>query len=359
MRIRSARSAPLPALLLAAALAAPAAAQSSANDSGPRLRLPVEEIALGARVQTLFSTSSVDSVQPADVTIRRVYLEASVKVNAFVGGKLQMDFAGDRAVVRDAYLRLNVSPGLQLLAGNAYKPFSLIALTSDTRILPIERGALIRGAAPLDEYNLLSGLQYTERDLGLQVLGSPTGAPLGFGYAVGAFRGPLGGSVGDQSPVSLAARATVEPLQALRFGAAWSSRDFRARSGDALQRGHAFELDAEYGDYGVPGLHLVGELATGDFSSADERRFTAAQAWLGYRTPRLSRALHAVEPTFRLSVGDVDAGAPANVGTLLTPGVGLYFGGLNRVSLNYDVWLPKADENDTLHSAKLMFQLAF
>ena len=54
----------------------------------------------------------------------------------------------------------------------------------------------------------------------------PDGAPMGLGWAAGVFRGPLHGDVGAQDSYQFAARVTARPLDALRVGAGWSSRDF-------------------------------------------------------------------------------------------------------------------------------------
>src|SRR5690606_10301072 len=127
--------------------------------------------------------------------------------------------------------------------------------TSSKRILPIERGLRIRGLAASDEYAVLSGLGYSNRDIGLQVLGSPDKAPLGFTYAAGILRGPLHGEVGPQDSYQFAGRVTISPLADIRLGGGWSSRHFAADDSaePELERGHAFELDLEYGSFD-PGL---------------------------------------------------------------------------------------------------------
>ncbi len=334
----------------------PAWAQQAA---GPKFRTNAAEITLGGRVHTQFNTTTVESEPTADIFLRRVRLESAVKVNEVVSGKLQVDFAGNRVGLKDAYLQLTFSPAVQLLAGNAQRPFSLLENTSSNRILPIERGVRIRGLRGRDEYALVNGLRYSDRDIGLQVMGEPEGAPLGFAYQVGAFRGPLHGTVGRLDTYQLAARATVRPAERVRLGAAWSGRDFAdtvfAPGGGRLtrlERGNAFEVDLEYGAF-APGFHLLGEVAFGDLDPVRDEEFVGAQAWLGYRTRPLSAAVSALEPIFRVSLSDVEEG-----GTLLTPGINIYFGPLNRVMLNYDLWRPRGD-GETEGSFKANFQLAF
>lgn len=352
----------LPALLLA--LPAPAV-RAQQTVEGPKLKSGVETIQVGGRVQTQFNTTSVEGEPDTELFLRRVRLEVEVKVNDRVSGAIQPEFAGDRVSLKDVYLKLSFSPALQLLAGKAYKPFSLLEQTSSKRILPIERGAEIRGTTALDEYALVHDLKYSDRDVGVQVMGAPGGAPLGFAYAAGVFQGPLHQRVGGQDSYQYAARATVAPVDELRVGLGWSSRHFaRGVPGGAdpeVERGDAFEVDVEYGAFD-PGVHFLGEVTWGEFDPFTGRDFLGAQGWLGYRTGRISPALFAVEPVFRASYGEVTTDAPGDVdlgGVLLTPGVTFWLGGSNRFMLNYDVWLPNAEAADTQRSFKAMFQLGF
>lgn len=355
-------------LLVLAAL--PAAAPAQQPVEGPKLTSKVAEIQIGGRVHTHFSTTSVDGFGSA-LFLRRVRLEANVKVNDVVSGKIQPDFAGNRVSLKDAYLKLSFSPGLEVLAGNAHRPFSLVEQTSSNRMLPIERGLAIVGVSGVDEYRLVSSLGYSDRDIGVQVMGAPERAPLGFTYAVGVLRGPLHGApqrvdtlVKPNDSYQVAARATVELAPALVLGAGWSNRAFGAVEGGLIldtERGDAFEVDLEYGTF-ARGLHLLGEVAIGDADPLAGTDFLGAQGWLSYRTAPISRVLQGVEPGVRVSYGSLDRSGeaiPRLGGILVTPAISLWVGGLNRLSLNYDVWLPAADELDTAHSFKAMFQLAF
>lgn len=344
----------------------PLAAQTPTRPD-PTFRVNAAEISIGGRVQTQFNTTSVDEEPTGEFLLRRVRLEATVKVNEIVSGKVQPDFAGNRVSLKDAYLKFDFSPAFQLLAGNAWRPFGLLEQTSSTRILPIERGLRIRGLAAQDEYEIINRLQYSDRDVGLQVIGAPEGAPLGLGYAAGVFRGPLHGTLGSEDSYQFAARATMQPFQALRLGAGWSSRDFATRDTTlglepGVRRGNAYELDVEYGAF-APGIHLLGEIAFGDKDPFRDEDFLGAQAWLGYRTSEISPVISTIEPIFRVSYANIDQTTRSGTrtqgaGTLLTPGINLYFGGLNRIMLNYDVWLASGDaENEG--SFKAMFQLVF
>ncbi|MBW3628585.1 MAG: OprO/OprP family phosphate-selective porin [Gemmatimonadetes bacterium] len=328
--------------------------------TGPVLRVNAAEIQFNGRVQTQFNTSTAERVPASELILRRVRLEVTVRANRWVSGKVAPDFAGDRVSVKDAYLKLDLSPGFQLLSGKAYRPFSLIEQTSSTRILPIERGLAIRGLDAEDEYEIVHDLGYADRDIGVQVMGAPTGAPLGLSYAAGIFAGPLHRRTGSDATYQYVARATARPLDGVTLGAAWSNRayaDSAAGGRFDIQRGNAFEVDAEIGTY-APGFHAVGELAFGDYDRFDDSHFLGGQAWLAYRTGTVGSAISAVEPLVRASLSSIDAPGMDRGGTLLTPGVNVYFGGLNRMMANYDVWLP-AGGGGAHRSFKAQFQMAF
>lgn len=341
-------------------LSARAPAQQTVE--GSRLKLNGAELEVGGQVQTQFNTTTVDTEPNAAWLLRRVRLQATVRVNDLVSGKIQPDFAGNRVSIRDAYLKLSFDPGFQLLAGQAYRPFSLLAQTSSARILPVERGARIRGITAIEEQNLVNDLEYGDRDIGLQLMGAPAGAPLGFAYAAGVFQGPLEGGVGNRDSYQLAARATVRPAEIFQLGFGWSSRDFAdplapEAGAPVLERGNAYELDLEIGSFS-PGFHLLGEVAVGDLNPFEDSDFRAAHAWLAYRTGPLGRVSASLEPVFRVSYADLEEGVDTAGGTLFTPGLNVYFGGLNRLMLNYDVWSPDGAA-DPEGSFKAMFQLAF
>ena len=339
---------------VAAALAAgPAGAQT------PVLRTNAAEIQIGGRVHTQFNTTSVEGEPDGEFLLRRARLEATVRINPVVSGRLQTEFGGDRLSVKDAYLKLDLHPAFQVLAGRAYRPFSLLEQTSSTRILPIERGLAIRGLSDRDQYEVVHDLAYADRDVGLQVMGAPAGAPVGLSYAAGVFAGPLAGRTGEEDTYQYAARATVRPLTGVTLGGAWSSRAFAEEVGPErfdIERGNAYELDVEMGSF-APGLHLMGELSFGDYDPFTDREFLGAQGWLAWRSGAVDELLSAVEPIFRASYSTIDGVGGDEGGTLLTPGVNLYFGGLNRVMFNYDFWSPLT--GDAQGSFKTMFALAF
>ncbi len=347
------------------AVLAPVGALEAQEQPTTRWRVNAAEIEIAGRLQAQLNTTTAETEPAMEMLLRRVRLEARVRVNDLVSGRIQPDFAGDRVSVKDAFIRLDFAPGFQLLAGQAHRPFSLVEITSSTRILPVERGARLRGVDAAEHYALVNGLRYSDRDVGLQLLGSFADLPLSPTYQAGIFAGPLQRQVGNENSYQLAARATIAPLPRVRLGGAVSRRDFaravpERQSGWELSTGTAYSLDVQYGTF-APGLHLIGEVAIGDLDPIRGDSFLGAQGWLAYRTGAAG-PISAVEPLLRASYGSLDLAdtlRPDTGGLLLTPGINLYLGGLNRVMLNYDFWAPAAEDRRREGGAKLQFQLAF
>lgn len=323
-------------------------------------------ITFAGRVQTIFNTTSVDDEPVTQTELRRVRLEANVQFGDLIFARIQPEFAGSRVSLRDAYVRLTFDPALQLWAGQAHRPFGVVSPYSTTRLTPMEKGVRIRGVQDaFDEANLLINLGYSDRDVGLQLRGEPRNAPLGVTYAVGFFNGPARTTAPEDDTWQAVARVTARPLQHVRVGASWSRIDhvLEETTEETIETrgGQAWGADVELGsDRG--GFRLVGEAAWGDFNPFVDAEFFGAQGWVAYRTGRMSRHVAALEPFFRVSHGnpDVDDGGlvdPAVGGTLFTPGINLWLGGLHRLAVNYEVWSPETGEN--VHAFKTMFQVAF
>jgi Phosphate-selective porin O and P len=354
------------AVTSAAALlaAVPAAAQGftlATPDSSAR-------ITFGGRVQTIFNTTSVDDNPATQTELRRVRLEANLQMGRLVWGKIQPEFAGSRVVLKDAYVRLNLDPALQVWAGQAHRPFGVVSPYSTTRLTPMEKGVRIRGVEnAYDEYNLLLNLGYSDRDAGIQLRGEPHGAPLGLSYAVGVFNGPARTAAPRGNTYQVVARVAAHPVEWVRIGTSYSRIDFSRAIPDVADlethEGTAWEADVELGsERGGP--HAVLEVTRGDFNPFAGAEFMGAQGWVSYRTGRASSSIAALEPFVRVSHGDPDMDdvipdteTEATGGTLVTPGINLWLGGLNRFALNYEMWSPEHGGN--AHSFKALFQLAF
>jgi hypothetical protein len=342
-----------------------AARRGSAQETGTEVyRGGAVRVRVSGFVQAQLETTSADSADDVSANVRRVRTELSVNIGSVVSGRIQPEFSpGNGVDLKDAWVRLTLNPAFAVTAGQAYRPFSLLTTTSLPRILPIERGVRIPGVeGAFDEYNLVSEPGYSERDVGVQVSGAPRGAPLRLGYRAGISRGPARDSARGRDTYQLAARVTASPVKDLRVAAGWSRVDFVRPAGETvdLRRGTAWEGDVEYGAYDRPGLHLLAEAAYGDFQPFDGVRFFGAQGWLAYRTPRLGRLVHGLEPVMRVSWGDANANdrpAPNPGGTLVTPGVNLYLGGISRVMVDWDFWSPVEGRGQDSFKAQLQVGL--
>lgn len=322
-------------------------------------------ITFGGRVQTIFNTTSVDDEPATQTELRRVRLEANLQMGRVVQGRLQPEFAGSRVMLKDAYVRLNLAPALQLWAGQAHRPFGVVSPSSTTRILPMEKGLRIRGVSDAwDEYNLLLNLGYSDRDVGLQLRGEPRNAPLGLSYAAGFFNGPARALAPEENTWQGVARVVLRPANGVAVGGSWSRIDFVRTEDDIVfepRAGTAWAADVELGsDRGGP--HLVAEVTTGDFDPFVDATFWGAQTWLGWRFGRVSSTIAAVEPLVRVSHGDIDPGDTSvpsedTGGTLVTPGVNFWLGGLNRFAINVELWNPATGQS--VHAVKALFQVAF
>lgn len=326
------------------------------------LRAQSPDIRVGGRVQTQLNTTSIEGRAPSELLIRRARIEIAVEIDDRISGAIQPEFGGGSVTLKDAYLQVELTPGLSVRTGQAHRPFGRLEQTSSKRMPLVERGVRIRGLAAADQYAFVNGLDYSDRDIGVQLLGEFQGGR--FGWAAGAFRGPLHGQVGAQNSYQFAGRVTAALSSSLEVGAGWSARDF-ARPGDSatpeLERGHALELDLEYGSF-APGLHVLAEVARGDVDPFNDATFTGGQVWAAWRTEELGDSGVQLEPVLRVSHSSTNRGgdvpSPTSTGTLFTPGLNVYVTTQTRVMVNGDLWRG-AGESPDAHSLKVMVQLAF
>jgi hypothetical protein len=358
--------------------AAPLAGQSAAN----------VEVRWTGRVQVQFNTSSVGDdevdvpVSSAAFETRRVRLAAEVTLRDWLYGIVEADYAQGNVGLRKAYMDLLLDDAFALRIGHAKRPFSRIFLTSSLDILPIERGLRIRGVpdayalvdaeqpAPVlgpggimgDAFALLEDLGHADYEIGASVYGAV--GPLR--YEVGAYNGTGQDRRDTNDAKAFAGRATYALEDApLSLGAGASYQEVGI--GDESDGGAAFLVDAEWGRFRTPGLHVIVEGVTGENHFVDET-FTGLQAWAGWfhrlgasATNRSgsSTRLEGIEFVGRASWGDPNTSVDDDSGILLTPGVNLYLFDRNRLSLNWDVFVPGGDRFETEHAVRAQAQFAF
>ncbi|MEX0891340.1 MAG: porin, partial [Gemmatimonadota bacterium] len=180
------------------AVGSPAAAQT--------LEAGALQVRFTGRVQFQYNTSNVPGPE-GTFEMRRARQAVRLTIDDWIHGHVEADFALGRLALKNAFMELAPSPGLNVRFGQYKMPFGLIQLTSSTEILTIERGLRIRGLdtqfadeddgtdpalSQLDgallmgeEQTLLDAHGYHGYDMGAEVHG--TAGP--FGYAVGLFNG--------------------------------------------------------------------------------------------------------------------------------------------------------------------------
>lgn len=359
------------------------------------------QIELSGRVQTQMATSSCsdfpfDAGSPCaeqapgiDLFVRRARLAFEIGISDLVDAKIQPGFGDlDRVTMKDAWGRLSFSPAFRVKVGHFKRPFDGFQLTSSTRILTIERDLDVPGvpglAAPsLDE--LTTRFRVSDRDVGVMAHGAPAGT--GLAYWAGVFNGrspadnddlnsgkQLVGRLqytfrpGGPLPVTLAAAAANTDLPVQGAG---DQPGVRA----SAERYTSYELWAEVGDF-APGPHLQAGLVLGDNplqtaagdpvvpdAVAESRQLAPAAAWQVIGAYRLAvrgtDLLSALEPVFRVSRADPNRDLEDDEAWGVTPGVQLFFGGRNKVAMNWDLVYFGDDAVDGVSSVKVQFQTHF
>lgn len=340
-------------------------------------------VQFGGRLQVQWNSTSVTAADAASAAplasstfeTRRARLSAHVVVGDWLEGMLESDFALGELQLKQAWALLELDPALNLRAGQFKKPFGMINLQSSTQLPIIERGLRIRGGPQAltaagaelgdvrgsalvgEAFTLMAEQGYASYDLGAAVEGRHGSVEWSFGL----FNGNGPDTRDENSGKSLAARVayTADLGLPVTLGAGWSRRELNWPSPASVETrtGDAFAVDAELGGF-RQGWWLLAEATTGD-NLASTQQFVGAQAMLSYFHATGSTRVQGIEPAARVSWGDPDRVVGGDAGTLLTPGINLYFFGRNRLMLNWDVYLPEGDRFDVLHAARAQMNLHF
>ncbi|MDX1676039.1 MAG: porin, partial [Longimicrobiales bacterium] len=257
-----------------------------------------------------------------------------------------------------------LSDGVAVRMGQFKKPFGLFELTSNTKILTIERAVRIRGlddlvGVPGEAQFLLDESAYLGRQIGVMVHGEAGGV----GFAGGVFNGEGTNTRETEASKAWAARLSYGIGEDLVVGGAVSVQptgQFDV-NGDEIAA-TAFAVDAEYGEFRGDGLHVMAEAMVGDnpllLVGDEPPTMVGLQAVAAWFSP-LDGRIEGWEPVLRVSWADPDTGIDSDEGTLITPGVSLYFSGRNRLMVNADAYLPAASGLDTEYSLVAQFQIYF
>jgi hypothetical protein len=343
--------------LLVSLLATPVAAQQVMVADGLAVKL-------SGRIHVQFATTSVDSLEGAEVPgsafiLRRARLTFDVTVNDLVSARVEPDYSTSggvgRMTLRDAYVRLTFGPGLRATLGQFKRPLDLFQLASTTQLLVAERGGLIRGVracgslpAVCSYSTLAVGLLYADRDLGLLLDGEAV--PRRLRYAAAVTNGEPFFAQETSSGKQITARFSAVPLTGITVSANGAYKDYAHPTTAAAERAIAWGGDVEVGDYDA-GFHLQAGVIGGDNwrtartapeDTTDVVRFLAGQVIAAYRQPLRDRWVSGLEPVVRAGWADPNRSVTRDDGWLITPGVILHLRARSMVYVNVDVWLPNA-----------------
>jgi len=328
------------------------------NTIAPR----ASSIRIGGRMNVQYATSSAGPYLD-HFFFRRARLEADITVNDFLTARLQPEFGGFEAELRDAYVRLEFSPAFQVTMGQFKRPFDPFELASSVDLSLVERDGRVGGVSTcagvggICSYSRLTEkLGYADRDIGVRVSGVRGKATWDIAMTNGA-----GQNVADENDAkSFSGRVGVTVAARLTLSANAALHDYVGPDEDDAYAG-AWGADVQYGTW-RDGLLLQASLVAGENwkeldAGGEPVFFRAFQAAASYYAPVGSPRLAGVEPLLRVSYGDPDTGAASDGGVVITPGFMLYVAGRNKIGFNVDVWSPET--GNTEHSIKIQSFLYF
>lgn len=346
-------------LLLAGALLFAGAGELAAQNT---ISGRAGSIRIGGRLHTQYATSSVGDY--ADhFFFRRARITADVKVNDFFDARIQPEFAGGSAELKDAYVRFRFSPAFQVSMGQFKRAFDLFELTSSTDLSLIERDGRVGGVSGCSgvggvcSYSRFTEkLGFADRDTGIRVVGSSGKVE----YEVTATNGTGANESDENDAKSFSGRLSVEVAEGLTLSGQVAVHDY-LDANDETDHANAWSADVQYGGF-RKGLLLQAAVVGGDNwknldGTGNASTFMAFQGVLSYYHPLEGDQFAAVEPVVRLSYGDPDTDLKSDGGVVFTPGLMFYVLGKNKIGFNVDVWSPQT--GDTEYSFKVQSFLYF
>jgi len=304
------------------------------------------QVRFGGRLHSQFATSSAEGGKSTDFFTRRARFTLDIGVSELLDARVQPDFGGGELELKDAYFRLNVSPGFRFSVGQFKRAFDIFELNSSTDIVVVERTGRINGfsgcAGPGGTCTLsrfTEKLAYSDRDIGFKADGS-IGDRLSYMATLTNGTGTSGAD--ENSGKSVAGRVTLRLADGVSVSANVSRHDFVGPHGEGATA-TAFGGDLEIGGF-RSGTHLqVGLIGGANWRKprSDEGEtpsFLTGQVILSRHVPLESGSFEAVEPMARVSWGDPDRVSGGDGGLLLTPGLFLYVAGKNRIGANLDIY---------------------
>lgn len=335
--------------------AAPAAAQLEVSARAADIRI-------GGRLHSQYATSSVGDYDE-HFFFRRVRIIADVTVSDFFDARVQPDFAGGTAELKDAYVRFRFAPAFELTMGQFKRSFDLFELSSSTDLSLVERDGRVggvtycAGVGGVCSYSRLTErLRFADRDQGIRAQGS--GGRVS--YEVSVTNG-TGTNVSDENDAkSFSGRMSLAATERVSVSGQVALHDYVDPDGED-EYASAFGVDVQYGTW-RDGLLVQAAVVSGEnWANLDEdleaSTFVAFQAVASYYAARDGARLSGIEPLLRVSWGDPDFDLDDDGGLVLTPGLMLYVSGKNKIGANVDVWSPQT--GDTEYSLKIQSFLYF
>lgn len=351
------------ALALAVSVCASEGLAQAQEDSRP------VRITLVGRVQVQWNTTSLNGEdQPSnEFEIRRARMTGLVRINRLISGVVMPFFGQGEVGLADAYVRFSFDTRFGVLLGQFKRPFDLFVLESSNRSLVIERVGTIRGVNDCPGVEgvcslprLTENLQFANRDIGLKVEGF-----LGIGkvkYEASLTNGSGANTTDENNTKSYSARIEYGIGQRVRLGGFAGLHDFvNDVTGDRGDYAFAFGGDVEWGTYS-PGFHLQAGVVLGNNwevldAEGNPATFFTVEAIGAYRVATARRRrVSSIEPVLRVSFSD-PADLDRTQGFLVTPGFIVNFQRLNRLAVNFDLWVPT--EGPAEWSVKLQSYMVF
>jgi hypothetical protein len=378
-------------LLLAAVL--PAVAQAQAPTVQVQGRIQVQYRASSGDSSSNFNTNAVSNI----FEVRRLRIQTNVRFGDNINLVIQPSFEMAALRMRDAYLRVGLSPRIGITMGQEKSPFQRYELNSSNNLLSIERGLRILRLAGREGLNdLLTSNGYTSHDLGAFVdyVGPDNKVTIKFGVQQGSRES----ATDVNSAKSFYGRATATAITnadnqpVLQLGASFASRDraicnAAANGGagcttnlafyaDSSRSTTAFGLDAEWGGF-RPGLHVFADFASGKTAPAANRINTgrntanlrtsadsALRTFMGFSliaayrvntTGPDTRLVKIFEPALRIDYLDPDTDLGDNQGILITPVLNIYFANTVVLRAGFDFYSYKDATGASQSARELKF----
>jgi phosphate-selective porin O/P len=359
-------------------------------------RAQVPNIRVAGRAQVQFRAAGGDSTAAFPGTgvtngfeVRRLRIQTDVRFGDNMTLAIQPSFEMGALRMREAYLRVGLTPTFGITLGQEKSPFQRYELNSSNNLLSIERGVRILGLTGREGLNdLLVNNGYASQDLGGFVDYAAPGnkATVKLGVSNGSRESAAdvnnAKSFFGRATATLLTNADDQPV--LQVGASFAARDraicqtvtgpsgCSAYYADSSKTTTAFGIDLEWGGY-RPGWHVIADFATGDnvpatlritsgrnssnlHNSADTNlvTFRGVHVVAAYRFTTGgpdTRVVKMLEPALRVDYTDPNTDASDDDGLLVTPVLNVYFGATVVLRAGLDLYRYK-DAGGTSRSAR-------